>query len=138
MKLREDSGPVVGMAGDDLLGAVDLFQQHGAHHHVWPGHGAEGDDAPRPLDDTVVQPLGAADHEGELGHAFVSPHAQKLREILAGNFLTTRFEGHHDGAGGTGGFQQPGFAALQFGWMSGVAYISALIVYQSLLAMGVS
>ena len=34
------SFPVIGVAGEDLLGAVELFQQHAAHHQVRPRHGA--------------------------------------------------------------------------------------------------
>src|SRR5262245_43379319 len=34
------SRPVVGMSGEDLLGAVELFDQHDAHQHMRPGHRA--------------------------------------------------------------------------------------------------
>ena len=34
-------GPVVGMAGQQLLSAIDLFGEHGASQQVRPGHGAE-------------------------------------------------------------------------------------------------
>src|SRR6476660_9122993 len=37
-------GPVIGMAGEQLLGAIDLLGKHGAGQQVRPGHGAEGHD----------------------------------------------------------------------------------------------
>ena len=33
--------PVIGVAGEDLLGAIDLFGDQRAHQQVGPGDGAE-------------------------------------------------------------------------------------------------
>src|SRR3990167_2082561 len=36
-----NSCPVIGMPGQELLGAVELLGQHGPGEQMWPSHGAE-------------------------------------------------------------------------------------------------
>src|SRR5580765_2914975 len=57
-------GAVIGVAGQQLLGAIDLFGEHGAGQQVRPGHGAEGHDQRGFPQQRLAMAVGAADQEG--------------------------------------------------------------------------
>ena len=69
---------VIRVAGQDLLGAVELFQQHRADEKVRPSHRAEGEDHIGFLENRLAQPFGAADCEGDRTGAAITPSRQPV------------------------------------------------------------
>src|SRR5690625_3036285 len=67
------SVPVVGVALEDGVGAVELLGEEEADQQVRPGHGAEGEQELGPSRNGLVEAIGAADHEDGLSDAFVMP-----------------------------------------------------------------
>ena len=99
----------------DLLGTVELFEEHAAREQMWPGHAAQRDDRIGALDNRRPEPLGAADREGEGGGAAVAPGSEPVGEIAAGPGRALLVERDEPGAGGPGGEDQLGFAQLERG-----------------------
>src|SRR5205807_7360293 len=56
---------VIGMAGEDLLGAVELFQEHATHQEVRPGQRPQRQDRVGALDHRGTEALSAADRKGD-------------------------------------------------------------------------
>ncbi len=75
--------PMIGVAGEDLLGAVKLFEQHPAHQQMRPGHRAQRQHGVGVLGDGAAEPLGAADREGECRDPLVAPRREPLGEVAA-------------------------------------------------------
>ena len=69
------------MAGEDLLRAVQLFEQHAAHQQVRPGHRSEREHRVGALDDGGPEPVGAADREGDGAGAGVAPGREAVGEF---------------------------------------------------------
>ena len=63
---RACSHPVIGVSGEELLGAVDLFGQHRPSEQMGPGHGTEGDHQGGPFQQGFGVALGAPDQEGDV------------------------------------------------------------------------
>ncbi len=103
------------MAGVDLLGAVELFEEHAAREQMRPGHPAERDDRIGVLDNPGREALGAADRKGEQGGAAVAPGREPVGKIPAGPGRALLVERDEPGAGGPGGEDQLGFAQLERG-----------------------
>ena len=74
---------MIGVAGEDLLGAVKLFQQQAAHHEMRPSHRAERKNRVGTLDNRWTEPVGAADGEGECRRAAVAPGGEPVGELAA-------------------------------------------------------
>src|SRR5260370_895908 len=55
------SPPMMGMTGEDLLGGVELLQQHATHQERRPGQRPQRQARVGALDARGAQPLGAAD-----------------------------------------------------------------------------
>src|SRR5918992_1284900 len=69
---------VIGLAGEDLVGAVELLQQHHPRQLVWQRHRAQR----QPLVRLEVEPLGTADHEAQVAPvpaALLEPVTELLR-----------------------------------------------------------
>ena len=90
------------MAGGDGLGAVELFGQHGAGQQVWPGEAAEGEFGVGAGEHGGIQPLGAADHEGDRAAGGL-PVAEAGGEAGAVQRVAVEVEHHQQGFGGEGG-----------------------------------
>jgi hypothetical protein len=54
---------MIRMAGEDLLGAVELLQQQAAHQEMRPGHRAQRYDRVGAIDHGLPEPVRAADRE---------------------------------------------------------------------------
>jgi len=63
---------MVGAAGEDRDGAVDLFGEHDADQGMGPGLDAEGEGLVGSGEDVGGEAVGAADHQDELAHAVVA------------------------------------------------------------------
>ena len=75
---------MVRVPGRDLLGAVDLFQEHCPGEAVRPGHRAERDHPIGAREDPFAQSFGAADRKGERALAAVAPI---LSRTISGGLL---------------------------------------------------
>ena len=64
------------MAGEDLLASVELLRQERADQQMRPGELPEGEQAVGSGADAVVEPVGPADHEGDVLDALVAPSAE--------------------------------------------------------------
>ena len=106
---------MIGVAGEDLLRPVELFQQHAAAQQMRPGHRAQGQHLIGPVDDGGPEPLGAANREGEGGDAGIAPFPEPVGEIAARPLPAAGVEGNEAGGGGQRGEDQLGLAPLQFG-----------------------
>ena len=74
---------MIGVSGEDLLGAVELFQQHPAHQQMRPGHRAERQHPVGARDELSIEPLGPTDRKGERRGALVAPLTEPLGELAA-------------------------------------------------------
>ena len=86
---------VVRLSGEDLVAAVDLFEQHDARQLVGEGHGTER----KPVVDTIQLEVAEwpADHEAEVaaaGTALLEELAEPGRVVLP----ALRSEQHDEGA----------------------------------------
>src|SRR6185312_13775577 len=109
------SGPVVGVAGEDGLGAIDLFEQHATRKKMRPRHRAERHDVIRLGANVLGEAVRAADQEDYLGNAGVAPLAETLGEFLAAELRPRAVERDHDRAFGNRLKQQVAFALNPFG-----------------------
>ena len=74
---------MVGVTGEDLLRAIQLLEQHAADKQVRPRHRSERHDRMGAVKDSGVEPIGAADGEGEFGRALVTPKADTVGKSAA-------------------------------------------------------
>jgi hypothetical protein len=74
---------VVGMTGEDLLGPIELLEQHAADEQMRPCHWSERQDRMGAVEDGGVEPIGAADGKGELRRPFVTPSGDTLGQHAA-------------------------------------------------------
>src|SRR5580658_5566902 len=103
---------MIGMAGENLLRAVELLEQHGPGEEMGPGHDAERQQEMRLLANRVGEPLGAADEKSEIADAAVSPALYALGEAFARQRLAARIERHEGGSRRRRREQQRAFALL--------------------------
>src|SRR5262249_18519788 len=108
--------PMIRVAGEDLLRAVQLFEQHAAHHQMRPGHRAERDGRVGAGKDRLAESVGAADREGERGCAPVAPAGEPVGEVAAGPGAAALVERNQPGAGRHRAEDQFGLARLQRRW----------------------
>jgi hypothetical protein len=71
---------VIGVASEDLLRAIDLFEQHPARQQMRPSHRAERQHERCLLDDALVKTLGTADDKSEIGSG-LAPRVEALGKI---------------------------------------------------------
>lgn len=100
------------MPGDDLLGAVDLLEQHDTRQHVGPGQLAEAEYQVSPFADFVRMAIGSTQQESHIAHTVILPAAQPVGELLAGQVLAAFITHHHTRTFGQGGQQGRTFAGL--------------------------
>ena len=106
---RGSLGSVIGVPEQDRLGAIDLLGQQDAGQQMRPGHGSQGEDEGRTVDQAAVEPVGAANGESEIGNAVIAPARQTFGEVLAGESFAGGIEGHARGALGDLAEQQIAF-----------------------------
>ena len=75
---------MVGAAGEDGDGAVELFGEHGAGEGVGPGLRSEGELQVGPDQDRGIEPVRAADDQGEAGDPFIPPAGEAGGELAGG------------------------------------------------------
>ncbi len=112
---NELSPAMVGMAGEDLLGTVELLEQHPAREQMRPGDAAEGDREISTGAGYLVEPVGAAQEKGEIGDARVAPGADAPGEPLARDQLAALVEGDHPRSRRQGRKQRRALARLALG-----------------------
>lgn len=61
------------MASEDLLCAVELFEQHASDQQMRPGHRAEREDHVCTVENCPVEAIGPADRKDQLGPTLVAP-----------------------------------------------------------------
>jgi hypothetical protein len=71
------------MAGEDLLGAVKLLQQHAARQEMRPGHPAKRQCRVGAVEDFGTEAVGAADRKGECCDTPAAPCGELLRKTAA-------------------------------------------------------
>ena len=74
---------VVRVTGEDLLRAVELFQQHRADEEMRPGHRAEGENCIGVVENRLAEPFRAADREGDRSDAPIAPGGEAVGEVTA-------------------------------------------------------
>jgi hypothetical protein len=87
------------VAGEDLLRAVELFEQHAAHQQMRPGHRTQRQHRVGALDDRTAEPLGAADREGERRGTLVAPRRKPFGEVATRPVRPALVERDEPGAG---------------------------------------
>jgi hypothetical protein len=71
------------MPSKDLLGAIELLQQHAANQEMRPRHPPERQCRGGAVEDRGAQTIGSADREGEFAHTLVTPRGEPISEIAA-------------------------------------------------------
>jgi hypothetical protein len=66
------------MAGENLLCAVELFEEQASDQQMRPGHRPEREGHIGPVEDCRVETISAAYREGELRHTLVAPGCSPL------------------------------------------------------------
>src|SRR5262249_38140331 len=113
---------VVGMAGQDGEGAIELLQEHDPRQLMGPGGSPEGEAKIGLLAEALRHPVGAADEESRRRPALVAPPLQLLAECRRREIVAAFVE--HDPGGRVGNELRQsdrllGLAALGF---AGVAF----------------
>jgi len=103
---------VIRVAGEDLLRAVELFQQHRADEEMRPSHGAQGENCIGLVENRLAEPFGAADREGDRSGAPIAPGGEAVGDVTARPGLPALVERDENGAGRTSGKDQCGLARL--------------------------
>jgi hypothetical protein len=101
------------MAGEDLLGAVELFEQHAPDQQVRPSHRAQRQDRLGAVEDRRGETIGAADREGKFGYTLVAPTCEPVGETTARPRRATFVEGDKVRSGRQSPEDQRGLARLQ-------------------------
>ena len=70
---------MIGVAGKDLLGAVELFQEHAARQQMRPGHGTQGQHELGFVPHLIGEAVGAADEKRQIGGPGVAPLGELRR-----------------------------------------------------------
>ena len=104
---------MIGMAGKDLLGTIELLAQHRADEEVGPRHGPEREEIVRARPNRIAMAIRPADEEGD-GRATALPFGDQIGEIRARNVLAALIEGNDQCAVGESGEQQFAFTGLAF------------------------
>jgi hypothetical protein len=81
--IRPESFSVIGMAGEHLLGAVKLLQQHAARQKMRPGHLAKRQYRVGAVEDFGTEAVGAADRKGECCDTPAAPCGELVRKTAA-------------------------------------------------------
>ena len=55
--------PMIGVSGNDLLCSIELFDEHAADQHVWPGEAAKGNRHVHALAHRLVESVGSSDYD---------------------------------------------------------------------------
>src|SRR5262245_13369012 len=112
---QPSTGPVVGMAGHQGHGAVELFHEHDANQLVRPGGGAKGQAEVGVLAQVVGNTVRAADEEYGGGPGVVAPAPQGVGKAGRAEVLAALVEQDRDGSVGNElrqGDRFLGFAAV--------------------------
>ena len=108
------------MAGEDLLGPVELLDQEGADQQMGPGHGAKGQLRGGVGPQIRVQPVGAADQKGDRAVAGGAPLFQTGGETRTVQGVPAFVEGDHRRPAGQGGAQQIGLGPRKLAGRQGL------------------
>src|SRR6185312_4351462 len=97
------SGAVIGMAGQNGRGPINLFQEHDANHLMRPGRRAE-----RNAELSLAPQIGrksvrAADRKNSIGDLVIPPAAKMPGKRRAVEVVAALVERHQDGFIGNGG-----------------------------------
>lgn len=101
------------MAGGDRLGAPELLGKHHAGQEMRPGLLAEGQKGAGAGEHGRVEPLRAADHEGE--RRLGAPSRELAGETGGIQGRSGTIQGYDEGTRGDGGENRFGFPAAAFG-----------------------
>jgi hypothetical protein len=71
------------MAGEDLLGAVELLEQQASNQEMRPGHRAKRQYRIGAIEDFGTEPVGATDRESDLGCTLITPRREPVGETTA-------------------------------------------------------
>ena len=104
---------MIRMAGEDLLGTIELLAEHRADEEVGPSHGPEREEIVRARPNRIGMAVRAADEEGD-GRAAALPFGDQFGEIRARNVLAALVEGNNQCAIRESGEQQFAFTDLAF------------------------
>lgn len=104
---------MVGVIGENLLGAVELFEQQAANQQMRPSHRPERQHGIGALDDHGTEAVGAADRKGDRRNAAVAPHGKAIGELAAGPGGAPLIERDEAGIGGQRRQNQLGLALFQ-------------------------
>jgi len=106
---------MVGMAGQQLLGPIDLLGQHGPGEQMRPCHGAKRDHQGSPFQRRLSVAVGTTDQEGHVRHRTVTPPSQPLREACAVQLRAAPIKRHQHGLVGNHTEQQLALASDHLG-----------------------
>src|SRR4029079_8175340 len=98
---------MVGVAGKDRRGTVELFGKHDAAELMRPGHGAEADDKVGGSAQGGIVAVRSADDQRQAAPVFIPEPGESRRELLGSEVLAALVERDQSGAPGELR-QQPG------------------------------
>src|SRR5579872_280060 len=104
---------MIGMAGNQLLRAVDLLDKQAARQEMWPGHIAKRQHQPGLLEQRLTMSVGASDQESGIGDSLIPPLLQLACEGLARELLAATIEGDQQRSLGNGGKEELALALDQ-------------------------
>jgi hypothetical protein len=104
---------VIGVAGEDLLGAIELLEQQATHQKMWPGHWAKRQYRIGTVKDFGAETFGAADRKGEFCHTLIAPRREPIGKTAARPHGAALIEGDQPRSGRQCLDDQCRFARLQ-------------------------
>jgi hypothetical protein len=100
------------VAGEDLLSAIELLEQHAADKQMRPSHRAERQDRFGAAQYRCIQTIRSADSESEFGHTPIAPSGNAIGQSAARPRRAALVERYERSAGGQGAKQQFPFPSL--------------------------
>ena len=101
---------MVRVTGEDLLGAIELLEQHAANQQMGPRHRSEGQGRVGAVENRGTVTIGPANREGELRQTLVAPSSYPIGKSTARPRDAPLIEGDKRDAGRQGTEDQFGLA----------------------------
>lgn len=88
---------MIGRAGKNGDGAIELFGEHDPHQFMRPDRIAKGEHQVRPGKDRMVMAISAANAEYSVSHAFIAPLLERSGELASRHGFAALIEKHKAG-----------------------------------------
>jgi hypothetical protein len=119
---------MIGMAGEDRQGPIDLFGCHDARQLVWPGHGAERNHKIRLGTEFGIESIRAADDKTDRRHAPIAAAAEIGGKFSARKISARRIASNATRPGANNRADRFGFFELAVVWTTRPALVDLALL----------